>query len=58
MVEDSKVKNGVFPGQAIRFPVEEKGRWVPLERKSYLEKIFSGKPFDDGIAGQVAPHIH
>lgn len=58
VVQDSKVQSGVFPGQQIRFPVEEKGRWVPLERKSYLERIFSGQPFDDGIAGQTAPHIH
>lgn len=58
VVEKSKVKNDVFPGQQIRFEVEEKGRWVPLEKKSYLEKIFSGKPFDDGIEGQSAPHIH
>jgi hypothetical protein len=58
VVEDSRVKSNVYPGQEIRFPVEKKGRWVPLERKSYLEKIFSGQPFDDGIAGQVNPHIH
>ena len=58
VVEDSRVKSGVYPGREIRFPVEEKGRWVPLEKKSYLERIFSGQPFDDGIAGQAAPHIH
>lgn len=58
VVEKSKVKNDVFPGQAIRFTVEEKGRWVPLEKKSYLEKIFSGKPFDDGIEGQSVVKIH
>jgi hypothetical protein len=58
VVEDSKVKDDVYPGQEIRFPVQEKGRWVPLERKSYLEKIFTGKAFDDGIAGQTNPHIH
>ena len=58
VVQDSKVQSGVFPGQQIRFPVEKKGRWVPLERKSYLERIFSGQPFDDSIAGQTAPHIH
>ena len=58
VVEDSRVKSGVYPGQEIRFPVEEKGRWVPLERQSYLDRIFSGQPFDDGIAGQAAPHIH
>ena len=31
MVRNSKVVDGVFPGQPIRYPVEEKGRWVPLE---------------------------
>ena len=58
VVENSKVLSGTNPGQQIRFPVEEKGRWVPLEKKSYLDRIFSGKPFDDGVSGQVNPHIH
>ncbi|MCP4380392.1 MAG: aminoacylase [Hyphomicrobiales bacterium] len=50
MVRDSKVVDGVFPGQAIRFPVEEKGRWVPLEKASYLEKLARPDvPIDDGI---------
>ncbi len=39
MVKDSIVQEGVFPGQPIRYPVEEKGRWVPLEKKPYLEKL-------------------
>ncbi len=39
VVKDSKVLDGVFPGQPIRYPVEQKGRFVPLERKTYLENI-------------------
>ena len=50
MVRDSKVVEGKFPGQAIRFPVEEKGRWVPLEKKSYLENLLRPDvPFDEGL---------
>lgn len=42
MVDDSEVVSNTFPGQPIRYPVEENGRFTPLERESYLEKIFSG----------------
>jgi hypothetical protein len=52
MVRDSKVVDGVYPGQPIRYPVEEKGRWVPLEKKSYLENLlapeFPGEVHDYG----------
>jgi hypothetical protein len=37
----------------IRYPVEQEGRWVPLEKDSYLEDLL--KPdltFDDGFEGQ------
>lgn len=39
MVNDSKVVEGKFPGQSIRYPVEEKGKWVPLEKEAYLKKL-------------------
>jgi hypothetical protein len=53
VVHDSEIVEGVFPGQPIRYPVEEKGRWVPLERESYLEDLLRPDlPFDDGIGGQ------
>ncbi|MGI9309792.1 MAG: aminoacylase [Gammaproteobacteria bacterium] len=53
VVRDSKIVAGVYPGQAIRYPVEDKGRWVPLEKQSYLEDLLiPDLPFDDGIAGQ------
>ena len=53
MMRDSKVVDGKLPGQAIRFPVEPKGRWEPQEKESYLERIVASEvPFDDGIAGQ------
>ncbi len=54
IVRDSRVAEGVFPGQPIRFPVEEKGRWVPLEKKSYLDELLKPDiPFDDGLGGQA-----
>ncbi len=39
MVRDSKVVDGVLPGQPIRFDPEPKGRFTPLERESYLERL-------------------
>ena len=54
MVRDSVVVEGKFPGQAIRYPVQETGRWEPLEKKSYLDNLLSNDlPFDDGIEGQA-----
>ena len=38
VVKDSKVQN-VYPGQPIRYPVEAKGRFKPLERSSYIKGI-------------------
>ncbi len=36
VVSDSKVLDGVYPGQAIRFPVEKEGRFEPASRKQWL----------------------
>nr|WP_321250144.1 amidohydrolase family protein [uncultured Ruegeria sp.] len=36
VVEDSKVLKDVNPGQSIRFPVEEEGRFVPAGREQIL----------------------
>ena len=41
MVRDSKVVDGVFPGQPIRYDVESEGRFNPLEKSSYLENLLS-----------------
>jgi len=49
VVRDSRVVDGVFPGQPIRYSVEEQGRWVALERESYLERLMADQPFDEGI---------
>ena len=46
MVKDSKVQDGKYPGQAIRYPVEENERFEPLEKQSYLEKIFYAEPLE------------
>ena len=53
VVRDSEIVEGVSPGQPIRYPVEETGRWVPLERESYLEDLLSpDNSIDTGIGGQ------
>ncbi|WP_085807503.1 hypothetical protein [Roseovarius albus] len=36
VVENSKVLKDVYPGQAIRFPVEEEGRFVPASREQIM----------------------
>ena len=54
MVRDSKVVEGVYPGQAIRYPVEKAGRFEPLVKEAYLEALLAPEqPIDDGI-GQAA----
>ena len=53
VVKDSKVLDGVNPGQAIRYPVESKGRFKPLERNTYLKTLI-GKEYinlDDETMG-------
>ena len=42
MVRDSKVIDGVRPGQPMRYPVEEAGRFKPLEKESYLKNLLGG----------------
>jgi N-acyl-D-aspartate/D-glutamate deacylase len=37
VVNDSKVLKDVYAGQPIRFPVEEKGRFVPASSESWLK---------------------
>ncbi len=37
VVKDSKVLKDVFPGQPIRYPVESKGRFQPLDVKGWVD---------------------
>jgi hypothetical protein len=39
VVNDSEVLADVFPGQPIRFPVEEEGRFQPVSKASLLETL-------------------
>ena len=48
MVKDSKAQSGIYPGQAIRYPVEDKGRFKPLSKKSYLEELI-GTPIPNDV---------
>ena len=41
VVRESEIVEGVYPGQPIRYPVEQDGRWVPLEKQSYLEDLLA-----------------
>jgi N-acyl-D-aspartate/D-glutamate deacylase len=51
VVKESKVLKGVTPGQPIRFPVEEKGRFVAATREAWLSK----HTIDDCA---FSPHSH
>lgn len=53
VVRDSKVLKDVTPGQAIRFPVEEKGRFEPLSVEDW-EATFIGSPMEFGGLDAVA----
>ena len=37
VVSDSKVLKDVYPGQSLRFPIEEQGRFVPVSGESWLK---------------------
>ena len=44
VVKDSKVLKDVFPGQPIRFPVEEQGRFAPASKASLLKMLTTDAP--------------
>jgi hypothetical protein len=54
VVRDSRVVDAVFPGQAIRYPVEEQGRFDPLEKGRYLDELFRAEPPVELGIGQAA----
>ena len=54
MVRDSKVVNGVFPGQPIRFAKETAGRFKPLEKKAYLDNLLAPVDFADEGLGALS----
>ena len=47
MVKDSKVQDGQFPGQPLRFAAEQKGRFQPLAKKRHLENLLGTSIPDD-----------
>lgn len=49
MVRDSRVVDGVFPGQPIRYAVEASGRFEPLEKQSYLENLLAPEIPNDAL---------
>jgi hypothetical protein len=54
VVKDSEFQMGVFPGQPIRFPREEKGRFVPATVEQWLRAF----TIDQSGGGLGAPHVH
>jgi len=47
VVKDSEFRYDVFPGQSLRFPVEEKGRFEPITEEKWFETFsYQGKDFD------------
>lgn len=49
MVKDSKVQDGLYPGQPIRYPVEEKGRWENLAKEPFLEDLLTPQFPEDAL---------
>lgn len=49
MVKDSKVQDGLYPGQPIRYPVEEKGRWETLAKEPFLEDLLTPQFPEDAL---------
>ncbi|MGI9507950.1 MAG: aminoacylase, partial [Geminicoccaceae bacterium] len=41
VVRDGEVQPDVFPGQAIRFPVEAEGRFEPLSEESWTKQYLA-----------------
>ncbi|MGI9483102.1 MAG: hypothetical protein ACR2OR_12180 [Hyphomicrobiales bacterium] len=58
MVKDSKAQSGLYPGQAIRYPIEKESRFKPLVKEGYLKELFGGKVppalLDHGVGDQKA----
>ena len=55
MVRNSKVVDGVFPGQPIRFEPEASGRFEPLVKERYLEDLLAPDlHIDEGIGSASA----
>ena len=46
VVKESKVVKGLFPGRPIRYPIEQKGRFQPLEKDAYLVEIMAKDVID------------
>jgi hypothetical protein len=43
VVKESRVLKDTYPGQSIRFPAEDKGRFVPVPGDFYLNEYADGK---------------
>jgi dihydroorotase-like cyclic amidohydrolase len=56
VVKDSKVLPDVFPGQPIRFPVEEKGRFEPLDEDTWKSRFMVAPVGFYGL--DLKEHIH
>jgi N-acyl-D-aspartate/D-glutamate deacylase len=56
VVKDSKVLPAVFPGQPIRFPVEEKGRFEPLDKDTWRSRFMVAPVGFHGLS--LEEHIH
>lgn len=54
VVKDSKVLKGVNPGQPIRFPIEDKGRFEPLSIENWKNDYLVGDEFLQG----GLDHVH
>ncbi|MCL1066380.1 amidohydrolase family protein [Shewanella olleyana] len=56
VVKDSKVQKGVNPGQPIRFPIQDKGRFEPLSIENWKNDYLVDEEFFQG--GLDHGHVH
>ena len=52
VVRESKVLPEVFPGHAIRFPIEDMGRFEPLDQEAWSNRYISAPEGFHGLDGQ------
>lgn len=57
VVKDSQVLKDVYPGQPIRFPVEEKGRFEPLDHGKWESRFLVAPEGFHGLDVPSVPHV-
>ncbi len=57
MVRDSEIVKCVYPGQALRYPIEGEGRWAPLAKASYLDNLLASEIPHNVVDYSIDPEL-